>query len=151
MAENDLTFGGEESFSVPVQRLFAFVSDLESLARVLPNVESTERVDDRTLRCVVRPGVSFLRGKLTTLITLADLQPTELATLTLDSKTIGAQLAVEAALHFAPRDTGSKLTWHAKITRRTGLVAAVSSTLIRAAAEQSIRQGWQNLRVAVEA
>ena len=147
---DDLSFGGEETFSVPVERLFAFVTELDSLARVLPDVESAERVDDRTLRCVVRPGVSFLRGKLTTTITLADIQPNESATLLLDSKAIGAQVGVEAALAFAPNDAGSKLTWNARVIRRTGLVAAVSAGLIRAAAEQTIRCGWQNLRETLE-
>jgi carbon monoxide dehydrogenase subunit G len=147
---DELSFGGEEAFSVGVNRLFAFVTDLESLAGVLPDVESAERVDDRTLRCIVRPGVSFLRGKMTTTITLADVQSNESVTLHLDSKAIGAQIGVEAALRFAPDNAGSKLIWNAQIVRRTGLVAAVSSGLIRAAAEQTIRRGWQNMRTAIE-
>ena len=150
MGSTDLDMGGEELFSVPVERLFAFVTNLDSLARVLPDVESAERVDDRTLRCVVRPGVSFLRGKLTTTITLAETQPNRSALLRLDSKGIGAQIGVEAQLTFAGHESGSKLAWTAQVTRRTGLVAAVSGALIRAAAEQTIRQGWRKLRAALE-
>ena len=147
---DELSFGGDEIFAVPVERLFAFVTDLESLARVLPDVESTERVDDRTLRCVVRPGVSFLRGKLTTTITLADIQANQSATLRLDSKAIGAQIGVEAAPPIRPKRRRLETDLEREITRRSGLVAAVSSGLIRAAAEQTIRRGWQNLRAALE-
>jgi 2-furoyl-CoA dehydrogenase large subunit len=147
---DDLTFGGEEVFAAPVERVFALVTDLDALVRVLPDVESSERVDERTVRCVVRPGVSFLRGKLTTTITLADVVANESAVLRLDSKGIGVQIGVEATLQFAPHDGGSKLTWQAKVTRRTGLVAAVSSGLIRGAAQQTIRRGWENARAMLE-
>jgi len=150
MADSDLTFGGEEAFAAPVERVFAVVTDLETLGRVLPDVESAERVDERTLRCVVRPGVSFLRGKLTTTISLADVKANESAVLRLDSKGIGVQIGVEATLQFAPQDGGSKLTWQAQVTKRTGLVAAISSGLIRGAAEQTIRRGWENLRDVLE-
>jgi carbon monoxide dehydrogenase subunit G len=147
---DDLTFGGEEAFAAPVERVFAAVTDLDSLARLLPDVESSERVDERTVRCVVRPGVSFLRGKLTTTITLADVNANESAVLRLESKGVGVQIAVEAILRFEAHDSGSKLTWQAQVTRRTGLVAAISSALIRGAAEQTIRRGWQNLRAKLE-
>src|SRR4051812_43830427 len=70
-----LTFGGEETFSVPPERLFAALTDLDQLTKIIPDLVSSERIDERTLKCVVRPGFSFLRGTLKLQISIIDRQP----------------------------------------------------------------------------
>ncbi len=68
-----LTFGGEESFAAPPERLFGLLTDLDGLADTIPDLVSSHRVDDRTLECVVRPGFSFLRGTMRVTIRLGEL------------------------------------------------------------------------------
>src|SRR6185437_14433388 len=76
-------FGGEERFAAAPERLFAVVTDLETLSENIPNLVSAERTDERTLKCVVRPGFSFLRGTLKLTISLADLEPPTAAAMTI--------------------------------------------------------------------
>lgn len=180
MATDPLEFGGEEQFAADARRVFDVVTDLDVLARVMPDVESSRRIDADTLSCVVRPGFSFLRGKLNVTIHRLlsdDTRPTDnaaadaaLATrFRVESKAIGVQIVVETSLHVEPAsgttdenageavgasttapDARSTLKWQAAVIERKGLVAAVSPTLLRAAAEKVIQETWLRLRAELE-
>jgi carbon monoxide dehydrogenase subunit G len=152
MAE-PLQFGGQERFDQTAETVFAAITNLDLIARILPDVESAERLDERTLRCVVRPGFSFLRGKLTATIARrddlpgAEAGPPFLAAYRVDSKGIGVQVGVETTLRVeAAPSQGAMLRWQAEVVQLSGLVAAVSKPLIRGAAEQVIQKVWQRLR-----
>jgi carbon monoxide dehydrogenase subunit G len=159
MASDPLEFGGVEEFSAVAARVFAVVTDFDVLARVLPDVESSERVDANTLRCVVRPGFSFLRGKLNVTIARHDqagghpaADDPLAARFRVGSKAIGVQIVVETSLRvedaadaIGAAGDRSKLHWQASVVERKGLVAAVSASLLKAAAEKVIQATWQRL------
>ena len=127
------------------------VTDLDALAATIPDITSAERLDEQTLRCVVRPGFSFLRGTLHTTIELDDLQPPESAVMRIASQGIGATVKMESRLRISPTDDGgSRLDWTAAVTELKGLVATISRPLIQAAAEKTIVQAWQRIREKVE-
>ena len=140
-----LTFGGSESFSAPPERLFAALTDLDELAATIPDLVSSQRIDERTLHCVVRPGVSFLRGTLRLAISIVDLQPPQFARMTIAADGIGTHITVESQLHVEATDGGSKLDWTAAVVELKGLVATVSRPLISAAAERTIQNAWAKI------
>jgi carbon monoxide dehydrogenase subunit G len=153
MANDPLQFGGVEQFAAASERVFAVATDLGTLARVLPDVESSEQPDADTLRCVVRPGFSFLRGKLNVTITRqragAGADRPLAADYRVESKAIGVQITVETSLRVEAATTDaaqSALHWQATVTQRKGLVSAISAALIRAAAEKVIQRTWERLR-----
>ena len=61
---NNLEFGGTEQFAAEPEKLYALLTDLDAMAGTIPDLVSAERVELRTLKCVVRPGFSFLRGTM---------------------------------------------------------------------------------------
>jgi carbon monoxide dehydrogenase subunit G len=167
---NALEFAGDEQFRAPAARVRALFADLRRILGLLPNVDSVEALEDDDrgedgdgycggARGVVRPGFSFLRGKLTVTIrhdrSPAALADPETIALVVNSKGIGvgidlvAQLtiAADSAPADAPRTT---VRWSAKITQLSGLVVAVSKPLIGAAAEQVIRDSWQRIHAALD-
>jgi carbon monoxide dehydrogenase subunit G len=146
-----LTFGGEETFSLPPDRLFAALTDLDQLAKTIPELVSSEKIDGRTLHSVVRPGFSFLRGTLRLSITVVDLQPPQSARMNVAADGIGAHITVESRLQIDPLDAGSRLTWTATVVELKGLVATISRGLISAAAERTIRNAWARLHAEVDA
>ena len=146
MVRGSLEFGGQEVFGAPPERVFAALTDLDGLARIIPDVESSARPDENTLTCVVRPGFSFLRGTLNLTVTAQDVRPPEWADMRTVAKGIGTQITIESKLELTAHGSGSQLNWQAEITERKGLVAAVSTALVKAAADQVIRQAWANVR-----
>jgi carbon monoxide dehydrogenase subunit G len=141
-----MIFGDGETFSAPPEQVFAALTNLDRLPRIIPELESVEKIDDRTLKCVVRPGFSFLRGTLRMTITIVDIDPPHRAAMQVSAAGIGAQIEVASSLEISPANSGSVLTWSASVTELKGLVATISRPLIAAAADQVIRKSWQRLR-----
>jgi carbon monoxide dehydrogenase subunit G len=141
-----IEFGGQERFAAPPEKLYGLLTDLDAMAATIPDLVSSERADPHTLKCVVRPGFSFLRGTMRLAITLGDASPPERAAMTVGAQGIGVSMNVVSQLAIAPEGTGSQLTWTAKVDQLKGLIAAVSPALIKAAADQVIRHAWQQVR-----
>jgi carbon monoxide dehydrogenase subunit G len=146
VAQQPTEFGGEEHFAASQERLYALLTDLDAMAATIPDLVSSEKVDAQTLKCVVRPGFSFLRGTMRLAITLVDCQPSQRATMRVDSQGIGMGLVVVSDLEISPEPDGSRLDWSARIESRRGLISAVSPALIRGAADQVIRHAWTQVR-----
>ncbi len=146
MADKQIEFGGEEQFDVPPERLYAVLTDLDAMAATIPDLVSAEKVDKRTLKCVVRPGFSFLRGTMRLTIELGECLPPQSATMCVTAQGIGVGMHVVSQLEIVPEDAGSRLKWTARIDERKGLIAAVSPGLITAAADQVIRHAWMAVR-----
>jgi carbon monoxide dehydrogenase subunit G len=146
MSTAPLTFGGEERFAAPPERVFDLLTDLDQLSATIPDLVSAEKTDDRTLQCVVRPGFSFLRGTLRVTIALGEIDRPTAAEMHVAAKGIGTRIGVESRVQVAADVAGSKLTWTAEVVELKGLAATVGRTLIAAAAEQVIRTAWQRFR-----
>lgn len=139
-------FGGEEVFAASPERVFAVLTDLDALASSIPDLVSSERPDANTLRCVVKPGFSFLRGTLKLAIAVSDLQPPRSATMTVAAQGIGVSMDVRSSIEVETEGTGSRLRWVAALERMTGLLSSVSPGLVKAAADQTIRHTWRQVR-----
>lgn len=144
---------GEEIFNAPPEKVFAALTNLDDLAKNIPDVQSATKVDDTTLACTVKPGFSFVRGTLKATIKLAEAVANERVVLAVAASGIGMGMKIESRLRIEPLDGGakSKLLYEAQVMERTGLVSAVPAGLIHGAAEKTIREGWDKLRARVEA
>ncbi len=147
MASDPIQFGGEEQFDAPAERVFTLLTDLDGLPRMIPDLVSAERVDDRSLRCVVRPGFSFLRGTLKVAISLDEMQPPTSASMTVAAQGIGVSMRIASHLEIEREGADrSKLSWRATLAEVKGLAAALSPSLLKAAADQVIRHAWGKVR-----
>jgi 2-furoyl-CoA dehydrogenase large subunit len=138
-------FGGHERFAATPEKLFALLTDLDAMAATIPDLVSAEKIDARTMKCIVRPGFSFLRGTMKLTIDLGETQPPERATMVVAAQGIGSSMTVVSTLNIAPEGAGSRLDWIAKIEQLKGLISAVSPGLITAAADQVIRHAWNEV------
>jgi len=139
-------FGGEEHFSASPEKLFELLTNLDAMAATIPDLVSAEKVDERTMKCVVRPGFSFLRGTMKLTISLGEVQRPESAAMSVAAQGIGVSMNVISQLNISPAEGGSRLDWTARIQELKGLISAVSPGLIKAAADQVIRHAWSQVR-----
>ena len=146
MARQPIEFGGEEHFAASQARVYALLTNLEAVAATIPDLVSSEKVDDRSMKCVVKPGFSFLRGTMRLTISLGDCRPPESAGMNVEAQGIGVGMSVVSQLQVIPEGDGSRLEWNAEIEQLKGLMSAVSPTLIKAAADQLIRHAWTAVR-----
>jgi len=146
MASTPIEFSGEELFQASADRVYALLTDLDAMSQTIPDLVSSERAGDRMLKCVVRPGFSFLRGTMKLQIELADLAPPDRAVMQVAAQGIGVSMRIISQLQVAPEGSGARLTWSAQVDQLKGLVAALSPSLIKAAADQVIRHAWTQVR-----
>lgn len=147
MAKEATEFGGQEHFAAAPEKVYRLLTDLDAMAATIPDLLSAEKSDDgRTLKCVVRPGFSFLRGTMRLAISLGDCQQPQHATMKIDAQGIGLAMGVISELNIQAEGDGSRLEWTARIQELKGLISAVSPGLIRAAADQVIRHAWTQVR-----
>ncbi len=143
-------FTGEESFSTSPESLFAALTDPDSLALAVPDRVSHTRIDDRTLKCVVRPGFSFIRANMQLTFSIVNAVPNSEVAIDVSSQGIGAAMQIECRFQIEPAGDGSRILWTARVAKLSGLISAVSPSLIRSAAEKVIGAGWDGLRTQVE-
>lgn len=140
-------FGGEEHFAAPPEKLYALLTDLGAMAGTIPDLVSSEKVDDRTLKCVVKPGFSFVRGTMKLTIALGECQPPQNAQMSVSAAGIGTSMNILSNLGISSDGgTGSILKWSATLAELKGLISAVPQALIRGAADQVIRDAWSKVR-----
>jgi carbon monoxide dehydrogenase subunit G len=139
-------FTGEDTLPVSAAQAYAALTDVETLARVIPDRVSSERVDDRTLRCTVRPGFTFLRANMKLTLTITRASPDTAVDMHITSQGIGAAMDIDCRMRIQGDNGTSRIAWEAQINQLSGLIAAVSPALIRSAADKVICDGWEALR-----
>jgi carbon monoxide dehydrogenase subunit G len=142
-------FSGVESLPASADRVYTFLTDPDQMKSVIPDLVSAEKTAPNILKGVVRPGFSFLRGTLKFTMTIDPKEPGKTANVTIFSEAIGAKLTVESSMRVEPDGAGSKVHWTAQVTQLSGLIAAAPGGLIKAAADKTVRDGWEKIRAAV--
>ncbi len=146
----DYTFQGEERFKADAAKVYNTLTDLDGLKDSIPDLVSAQRIDDRTVSCVVRPGFSFLRGTMKMTITLDKTEPGRAAAMSVNADGIGVGMKMESRFSVETEGAGSLVKWEAQVVEMRGLIKAVGPTLIRAAADKVVRDGFARLRARIE-
>lgn len=148
---SQIEIAGSEVFDAPPEKVFDTVTDLDRMKALIPDLVSAEKDADGTLRCVVRPGFSFIRGTLKTAIRIVEATRPSSAVMRVSSAGIGLGMELEARLTLSTDPSGTRMDWSGRVLERKGLIAAVSPGLIRGAAEKTVRDGWEKLRAMLKA
>ena len=144
-------FSGSEILEASPQEVHAFLTDLDQLVAIVPGLVKKEIGEDGICRTTVRPGFSFIKANLKQDFELIGHTPHEQVVIGVQAKGIGNKFGVESTLNLAPHEDGkTRLDWQAEIVHMSGLVAAVGTTIIRAAADQVIKQGFEAMRKAIK-
>jgi len=142
------SFVGETTLPYPTETVRDALVNLEQVAARMPDVTKVDRVDDRTLKLVVKPGFSFIRGTLRVTMTIDETEPGTRLVQTAKSEGIGMSMTIESTITLEPAADGAetKASWDAKVVERKGLVSAVGPSLIQAAANKVLEDGWNAVR-----
>jgi carbon monoxide dehydrogenase subunit G len=146
-------FSGVETFTAPPAQVFAALTDLDALPAAMPGLVSSERVDDRTLKAVVRPGLTFMAGQIRLTLTLEERRPPAFAVMRVVAASIGVAMNIDTKLDLSPigeEGQSTRLNWEARVHDMRGLITAVPGGLIRAAADKVITDGWKAMRSRIE-
>lgn len=142
-------FSGTEPLAASPEVVHRFLTDLDRLVAIVPGLVKKELGEDGVMRTTVRPGFSFIKANLKQDFKLVEQTPDKVV-IGVEAKGIGNKFGVQSTLNIVPDGEGTRLDWVAEITHMSGLVAAVGTTIIRAAADQVIKQGFDAMRNAID-
>jgi carbon monoxide dehydrogenase subunit G len=139
-------FSGQEQINAEPAKVFALLTDPDALKDCIPDVVSVERTGPTSLKGVVKPGFSFIRGTLRFTLECTATDPGTGVAVKIRSEGIGTRLGVESTMKVSPEGAGSIVNWEARVVELGGLVAAAPAGLIKAAADKTVRDGWDRIR-----
>jgi carbon monoxide dehydrogenase subunit G len=145
-----MNFSGTEHFDCTQTVLWARLTDMAFISRVIPDVDKVERLEPTGFTCKVRPRFAFLTGSLELSFAITESEPEKRLVVRSRGKGIGAALVVDIEIHLAATDSGTDLNWTGTIVSREGLLKPVSTSLIQGAAERVIQNLWQKFIAALQ-
>jgi uncharacterized protein len=144
-----MNFSGNERFDISQADLWARLTDMAFISRVIPDADKVEHLEPTGFTCKVRPKFAFLTGSLELSFAIIESEPEKRLLVRSRGKGIGAAVVVDIEIHLAPATNGTNLTWTGTIVSREGLLKPVSISLIHGAAQRVIQNLWQNFRAAL--
>ena len=145
-----LHFEGDREFPQSPQSVWEKLHDAAFLARCIPDVEEVTSATPTLLTCRIRPGFAFVRGTLDLVLEVTEAVPATSIRLQLRTKGIGSSSAIQAAMEFSANGPGTRLHWTVDVVELGGLLKAVPSGLIRAAAQKVISDAWDRVGSQIE-
>jgi hypothetical protein len=144
-----LTF--TERFAVPREKLFAALTDPESLRACIEGCEEMARTGDDVYEAKLKIGVAGIKGRYKGKVELRDKRPPESFTLSVDGSGAPGFVKGTGRLELAEAPGGATELRCEGEAQVGGLVAAVGSRLIEAAARKLAGDFFAKLRARVEA
>ena len=144
-----MQLSGEESFHLPPGQLWPHLSDMQFMARVIPDLVRIDSVDTNCLVCHVRPRFSFFSGKVKLTFDVTEQREPAHLTIKVHGKGIGGGVVVEITIELAPTDRGSLVNWQGEVMEKEGLFRPISDTLIAGAAGRIVDTLWEGFRSAI--
>jgi carbon monoxide dehydrogenase subunit G len=150
MPNEPIRFSGEEVFPQGREEIYGRLTDLSFMSKTIPGLQKVEHADAKTLRCIVKPRLSFLSGSMKLTFEIIGEEPPGRADMRMTGKGIGSSVVAETAMEFMPEGAGTRVRWKSEVKELAGLSKAVSRTLIEAAARKLNAETWSAFRRALE-
>jgi carbon monoxide dehydrogenase subunit G len=130
----------------PPDRVFAALTDPAILQRCIPGCEELKPIGGDVYEARLRIGVAGLKGTYSGRAELRDKRPPESFALVFDGKGTPGFVRGTAAIRIVPVDSGARVTSDAQV-QVGGLIAAVGSRLVDAAARKLAAEFFQQLAI----
>lgn len=128
----------------PPDRVYAALTDPAVLQRAIPGCESLTPAAENTYEAKIKTGAAGLKGTYSGRAELRDLRPPEGFTLVVDGRGAPGFVRATARIALSAVGTGTQVACDADV-QVGGLIAAVGSRLVDAAARQQMDEFFRRL------
>ena len=140
-------FNGEETFNIPREKLWEFLTDVHNVPHCLPNLKNPQFPSADSLSGKLASSFSFLHGALDLAIQMMVREKPTAAKMIATVRGVGCRAIINGAIELPEPATGpTLLRWQAQV-QLEGLLSAVSKGLIEGAARKLIYDTFQTIRI----
>jgi carbon monoxide dehydrogenase subunit G len=135
---------GAYTLDAPVEKVWAFLMDPQSIAKVIPGCETLQEVEPDKYRATLKLGIAAIKGTYNGSVQLLDKTPPTRYRLLIDGSGTPGFVKGEASVDLAAQDNQTVLTYDAD-TQVGGLIANVGQRMISGVAKMIINQALKKL------
>jgi len=146
-----MEFSGTQTIAAPIEKVWAFLLDVNKVASCAPGFQSLEVLGDEHWKAVVAVGVGAVKAKFTMDVTRDELQEPEHLTIKGRGKAPGSAVDMSGHMHLTALDSGeTEMDWKATVVV-SGTIASVGARLLQGTAERLTGQFFNCLKTTLQA
>ncbi len=146
-----MEFSGTQTITVPIEKVWAFLMDVNNVASCAPGFQSLEVLEEEHWKAVVAVGVGAVKAKFTMDVTRDELQEPEHMTIKGRGKAPGSAVDMSGHMHLSTLDSGeTQMDWKAAVVV-SGTIASVGARLLQGVAERMTGQFFDCLKTKLQA
>lgn len=133
-----MEFKGEFEVRADPHTVYSFVSTIDRVTSIIPDVQSVEKVSETSARLVVKAGQSAIKGKFNLLLEIKNRVEDKIVEISARGSGATGSLDLKASYNLSDTPDGStSVTWAVNITIG-GMIATMGSRVINNTTEKYI-------------
>ena len=141
-----MEFSGSQTIAVPVEKVWAYLADVNKVAHCAPGFQSLEELGQEHWKAVVALSVGPLKAKFNLDVTRPEMREPELMTVKARGKAPGSAVDMAGTMNIAALDEQeTKMDWSANVTI-SGTLASMGARVMNSTAEKLTNQFFSCLK-----
>jgi len=146
-----MEFSGTQTLDAPVQRVWAFLMDVNNVAECAPGFQSLEVLGDEHWKAIVSVGVGPVKAKFTLDVTRPELKEPEQMIVKGRGKAPGSAVDLSGDMHLSVlSESETQMDWKANVVV-SGTIASVGARLLNGTAERLTAQFFDTMKKRLQA
>ncbi|MEM0134802.1 MAG: SRPBCC domain-containing protein [Thermoplasmatales archaeon] len=145
-----MEFKGEFEVRAEKHEVFSFISDIQKVTSIIPDVLHIEGINDNSSKLIVKAGQSAIKGKFNLLLEIKNRVEDQSVEISARGAGTTGSIDINAVYIFSSFENGStSVKWNVNLTVG-GMVATMGSRIINNTAEKYISVLTESFRKAFE-
>jgi carbon monoxide dehydrogenase subunit G len=141
-----MEFSGTQTLEAPVQRVWAFLMDVNNVAECAPGFQSLEVLGDEHWKAIVSVGVGPVKAKFTLDVTRPEIEEPKHMVVKGRGKAPGSAVDLSGDMSLTPlSESETQMDWKANVTV-SGTIASVGARLLNGTAERLTAQFFDTMK-----
>lgn len=146
-----MEFSGTQSIAVPIEKVWAFLLDVNNVAACAPGFQSLEELGEEHWKAIVSVGVGPVKAKFTMDVTRPEMQEPERMIVKGRGKAPGSAVELSGSMDLKAVDASqTTMDWKASVVV-SGTIASVGARLMQGTAEKLTGQFFDCLKTKLQA
>jgi uncharacterized protein len=141
-----MDFSGAQTISVPIEKVWTYLMDVNKVAECAPGFQSLETLGDEHWKAVISVGVGPVKAKFTLDVTRPEIHEPDLMIVKARGKAPGSAVELSGRMNLSSvEENQTKMDWTAQVVV-SGTIASVGARLMNGTAEKLTGQFFNCLR-----
>ena len=146
-----MEFSGTQTIAVPIEKVWAFLLDVNNVAGCAPGFQSMETIGDEHWKAIISVGVGPVKAKFNMDVTRPEMHEPDLMVVKGRGKAPGSAVELSGRMNLsADGSEETRMDWSANVTV-SGTLASVGARLMNSTAQKLTGQFFDCLKSKLQA